>query len=206
MMNTAVVLAARQERDASIPYPLRPFTENVCLIDRTLAILKETGFKRVYIVAGFCHKLFDKYASEEVSIIYNKDYEFTASMGSLALLKDYIDEDFLYDLGICARAYKKAEFAEKSEDRSEIKQKEPTERAEASLKAQDKSADENQELLAGLDEGSKRIFAEMPIDTAVSPDFLVVDGFSTPDVVTALTMLELCGLVTSLPGGLYMRK
>ena len=95
MMNIAVVLAARQERDASIPYPLRPFTENVCLIDRTLAILKENGFKRVYIVAGFCHKLFDEYASEEVSIIYNKDYEFTASMGSLALLKDYIDEDFL---------------------------------------------------------------------------------------------------------------
>ena len=94
-MNIAVVLAARHERDASIPYPLRPFTENVCLIDRTLAILKENGFKRVYIVAGFCHKLFDKYASEEVSIIYNKDYEFTASMGSLALLKDYIDEDFL---------------------------------------------------------------------------------------------------------------
>ena len=46
----------------------------------------------------------------------------------------------------------------------------------------------------------------MPIDSAVSPDALVEDGFGASDVITALTMLELCGLVTSLPGGLYIRK
>lgn len=65
---------------------------------------------------------------------------------------------------------------------------------------------EKNELLAGLDERTKKVFAQMPIDMAVSPDLLVDEGFDVGDVITSLTMLELCGLVTSLPGGLYMRK
>ena len=60
--------------------------------------------------------------------------------------------------------------------------------------------------LMGLDEGMRKIFEEMPIETAVSPDQLVSDGVDVSDVITALTFLELCGLVSSLPGGLYIRK
>jgi len=52
----------------------------------------------------------------------------------------------------------------------------------------------------------RKIFEEMPIDTAVSPDQLTTDGTDVSDVITALTFLELCGLVSSLPGGLYIRK
>ena len=61
-------------------------------------------------------------------------------------------------------------------------------------------------LLSGLDENARRVFAQMPIDTSVSPDALIVEGCDIGDVITALTMLELCGLVSSLPGGLYIRK
>ena len=94
-MRTAVILAARKERDSSIPYPLALFADNECLMDRNISILRENGFKKIIIVVGFRHELFDKYKSEDVTLIYNKEFEFTSSMGSLALVKDYIDEDIL---------------------------------------------------------------------------------------------------------------
>lgn len=94
-MNTAVILAARKERDSDIPYPLMPFADGICLIDRNISFLRECGYRNILIVAGFRHELFKKYESEDVTVICNKDYEFTASMGSLALCGELIDDDFL---------------------------------------------------------------------------------------------------------------
>lgn len=94
-MRTAVILAARKERDSVIPYPLKIFADNKCLMDRNIAILQENGFKKIIIVVGFRNELFDKYKSEDITLIYNKEFEFTSSMGSLALVKDYIDDDFI---------------------------------------------------------------------------------------------------------------
>lgn len=94
-MRTAIILAARKEKDCETPYPLMPFDKGTCLMDRTLAILKDNGYDNIIIVAGYKHELFDKYKSETIKVILNKDYEFTASMGSLALCKGLVSEDFL---------------------------------------------------------------------------------------------------------------
>ena len=94
-MKTAVVLAARHERDAQIPYPLMPYNGVDCLLDRTLSILQEYQYDNIYIVTGFCAQLFDKYKSEHVHIVYNPKYEFCSSMESLTLVAPYINEDFL---------------------------------------------------------------------------------------------------------------
>lgn len=94
-MRTAVILSARKERDSQTPYPLLPFAGDICLMDRTLAILRENCYKQIIIVAGYQYELFLKYEAADVRVIYNKEYEFTASMGSLALAKDYITEGFL---------------------------------------------------------------------------------------------------------------
>lgn len=94
-MKTAVILAARKERDSAIPYPLMPFADGICLMDRNISILKECGYGDIYVVAGFRYDLFLKYQEEGVTVINNRDYEFTASMGSLALCRDFIKEDFL---------------------------------------------------------------------------------------------------------------
>lgn len=94
-MKTAVILTARKERDSAIPYPLMPFADGVCLIDRTLAILRESGYGRIIMVTGYKHELFSKYAGGDVTVVRNRDYEFTSSMGSLALCRALIDSDFL---------------------------------------------------------------------------------------------------------------
>lgn len=94
-MKTAVILAARKERDSDIPYPICPFSEGQCLLDRTLQILRDEGYRRMLIVAGYQSELFLRYQSEDVTIVINDEYEFTSSMGSLAKVSGLIDEDFL---------------------------------------------------------------------------------------------------------------
>ncbi|MDE7350429.1 MAG: phosphotransferase [Muribaculaceae bacterium] len=94
-MKTAVILSARKERDSEIPYPLIPFVDGVCLIDRTLSILRECGYSRILIVSGYRSELFSKYKAADVTVIENPDFEFTASMGSLALCREAVESDFL---------------------------------------------------------------------------------------------------------------
>lgn len=94
-MKTAVILAARKERDSEIPYPLKPYADGLCLMDRNIGILKENGFDNIMIVIGYCQEMFDRYQTDGIKLIFNKDFEFTSSMGSLALCKDYIRDDFL---------------------------------------------------------------------------------------------------------------
>lgn len=94
-MNTAVILAARKDKDSEVPYPLKPFAHSLCLLDRTLGLLRELHFSNIILVVGYKAEMFGRYAAGDVTLIQNEVYEFTASMGSLALAKDYVNEDFL---------------------------------------------------------------------------------------------------------------
>ncbi len=69
-----------------------------------------------------------------------------------------------------------------------------------------KTCEPSQELLVSLDDTSRKVLEAMPLDRAVSPDAIAATGMDMGDVMTALTMLELGGFVSSLPGGLYARK
>lgn len=62
------------------------------------------------------------------------------------------------------------------------------------------------EVLEGLDSTTKRILELIPVDRAVSADVVVAEGISVTDAITSLTLLELYGFISSLPGGLYIRK
>ena len=88
----------------------------------------------------------------------------------------------------------------------ERREDEQTPTVQASAEKRESMADNSAELLAGLDETTRRVFESLPIDKAVSPDALAAAGIGVGDAITSLTMLELCGLVSSLPGGLYVRK
>ena len=58
----------------------------------------------------------------------------------------------------------------------------------------------------GLDDKTAKVFDAIDCKKPMSVDSIACDGLSAKDVITALTMLEIMGLVSSLPGGLYIRK
>ncbi len=62
------------------------------------------------------------------------------------------------------------------------------------------------QLLSSLSDTQRALFAAMPLDHAVPVDALVKEGFSMGDIMAAMTVLEIKGLVISLPGGLYARR
>ena len=94
------------------------------------------------------------------------------------------------------------ERAEESFPLKEKREEKQEERGQAKATA----ADESAAVLSTLDETTRKVFENMPINKAVSPDSLSALGIGIGDAITSLTMLELCGLVSSLPGGLYTRK
>ncbi len=94
-MKTAIILTARKERGSEIPYPLLPFDEDLCLISRTLTLLREIGITKIVMVVGYHAELFENYRSSDVEIVNALNYEFTGSMASLAAAADFINEDFI---------------------------------------------------------------------------------------------------------------
>ncbi len=68
------------------------------------------------------------------------------------------------------------------------------------------SGDESRAALESLSEKHRKIFDELPLDRAISVDYLTKTGFKLGEVISALTVLEIKGLISSLPGGLYTRK
>ena len=64
----------------------------------------------------------------------------------------------------------------------------------------------DESVLEGLDETQRKIFNELPCDKPTSPDVLARSGYSIGTIMATLTVLEIKGLVSSLPGGLYIRK
>ncbi len=98
---------------------------------------------------------------------------------------------------------KKAEKAEKSEKAQKVQKRE--QEIDASTQSGGMS-DESAAFLASLDSATRAIFESLPDGRAVSLDELAGGGQSVTELLTALTLLEVGGLVSSLPGGLYIRK
>lgn len=105
-MKTAVILSARQDKGTDVPYPLRPYHEGVCLMDRTIEALTALGYTSILLIVGGQDQMYQRYASEHVRLVLNPDYKFTSSMGSLACAAPYIMEDFLLVEGDTFYEYK----------------------------------------------------------------------------------------------------
>ncbi len=74
------------------------------------------------------------------------------------------------------------------------------------LRESDAGGDRSREALSALGDYERRIFEQMPLDRAVSLDYFAANGEDIQRVMFALTTLEISGLVSSLPGALYIRK
>lgn len=66
--------------------------------------------------------------------------------------------------------------------------------------------DKSIEILNSLSDRQRAIFNEIPLDKPISADGLIKLGFSMGEIMSSLTVLEIKGLVSSLPGALYIRK
>lgn len=64
----------------------------------------------------------------------------------------------------------------------------------------------DESLLEGLSEEQRRIFNDLPCDKPTSVDELAKGGYNIGMLMATLTILEIKGLVNSLPGGMYIRK
>lgn len=95
-------------------------------------------------------------------------------------------------------------FKSETPKQPEKKAKLPDERFSAPEKKQ--VGDDSAKILEKLSEKQRKIFDEMPLDRAVTVDYLTKTGFALGEVISALTVLEIKGLVASLPGALYIRK
>ena len=88
----------------------------------------------------------------------------------------------------------------------EVKPVEAAKSVEAEAAKPEVERDADNTAVESLDAVTRRILEALPCDKAVSIDKLSLDGISVTETITALTMLEIYGLVASLPGGLYIRK
>ncbi len=94
------------------------------------------------------------------------------------------------------------------------KAKIPSERPEGRVSSVKKDAptrqrtegDGSDEAYASLEPGLRAVYDRIPEMQVVSVDRLAVEGTSVSEAIAALTLLELRGLVQSLPGGLYSRR
>ncbi|MBE6662737.1 MAG: DNA-protecting protein DprA [Ruminococcaceae bacterium] len=66
--------------------------------------------------------------------------------------------------------------------------------------------DRSKEALGSLPADCQEVFEAMPIGRPISADELCRAGFDISQLMIAFTMLEMNGLITALPGGLYCRR
>ena len=136
----------------------------------------------------------------------------SASMGQRS---DY-DADMALRMGVYTRASGGRErvlVASLREERVPIKKNDasaknkrtPKVRADAPEKPKPCEADHSSERLASLGERERKVFEAIPMDRPVAIDRLQSLGYATGEVLAALSLLEIQGLVQSLPGGLYSR-
>ena len=95
---------------------------------------------------------------------------------------------------------------EKTKKTEKAKKENPEAKIEKSEQKVAYASDKSPEILAGLSDKQRRIFESMPFDKPISVESLVNLGFSMGEIMASLTVLEIKGLISSLPGALYIRK
>ena len=109
-------------------------------------------------------------------------------------------------MGVCARhsigaRKKNTENDDRAAPVLKPDKKEKTKKKNTGILKSKKEAD-----LSMLGELERKIFEIMPDDVAISADLLTRGGLTVSDVMTSLTLLEINGFISALPGGLYIKR
>ncbi len=132
-----------------------------------------------------------------------------------------VDVEYLYQIGVLKRtdadgkrettarreateerAPRSAKGEPKKTRRAERQESDPIEPQAPTAKGNGPTPDA---VLQALSPVERAILQAMPDDRSVSADSLTGLGFSSAEIITALTMLELAGLLQKLPGSLYTK-
>ncbi len=73
------------------------------------------------------------------------------------------------------------------------------------LQKQLSQADHSAEVLQSLNERERRVFEAISLEEPMAIDHMQSLGYSTGELLVALSLLEIKGLIQALPGGLYCR-
>lgn len=96
-VKAAVILAAGDCREFDCPVAMLP-VRKIPVIDYLLQSLQECGIDRFLVVTGYGQRLITEHLGRkglDISFVENTRYEWTGTMASLALAKDWASEEFL---------------------------------------------------------------------------------------------------------------
>lgn len=121
------------------------------------------------------------------------------------------NDAFLDKLGVYSRVTKNMTAPQNNRPIVSAPTPKKTEKPTRSVKAEAPKreaavGDNSEQMLMTLTEKQRNIFSALPLDRAVPVDYITREGYPLSDVIAAMTILEIKGLVVSLPGGLYSRK
>ena len=139
-------------------------------------------------------------------------------VGMRVYVGDIADESKLFPMGVGITETKY--IHRKTDDKKPIKvrnqaptsviEKQPEElqvdNKVGNVEPTNKGGDNSSKIVDSLSEKQRKIFDEIPLDKAITVDYLTAAGFSMGEVMSTLTILEIKGLISSLPGALYIRK
>ena len=157
-----------------------------------------------YVYADALHiERLQKISSDAPSV----DYEYLERMGVIELTRK-AEQGTAVGAAPAREAPRKKSAAKAASERTATKTKSPDKQAAArDLPSAPKTAREKtpDEVLSSLPSIQRTILEAMPDDRAVTVDSLTGLGYSYEDMIAALTMLEILGLIQKLPGALYMK-
>ena len=96
--------------------------------------------------------------------------------------------------------------AKTKQTKAKVTKEQNSSAVEPARESAQRSGDNSQKILESLSPRQREIFSEMPMDKPVTVDYFTKTGYAMGEVMSALTMLEIKGLISSLPGALYIRK
>ena len=161
--------------------------------------------------------------AEDILVNYELLYGKSLNYSALSFAKDTYDEtlcDRILDkLNIATRPYKKERSVQNDTSYQLRPTKKPTvpedvtrpttnatipQKRKAIVEA--KKSDGSEKALSEISDEHRKIFNEFPLDRAITMDDLCRAGYNVSQIMSAITVLEMKGLISTLPGNLYIRR
>jgi predicted Rossmann fold nucleotide-binding protein DprA/Smf involved in DNA uptake len=115
-----------------------------------------------------------------------------------------LDERALKYHGVCARGGIRA-TVKQSIETQDVAVPEHQPKAEPTTQEITQKEQAQSKIYDTLDECTRKVYDMIPDEGQFSADTVVARGVSSSEAITALTMLEISGLIASMPGGTFRK-